>query len=188
MTGFGSKFELSELFSSFDGLLRAFWEALTFSWSLWGLLKMRYRACPSQDKQQLSRWWRLNIVRRKFLFQFFVNIVSGLSCVHHDTVASAFKVLYNWNGFILKSLKPFLDSLRVVIGTAGLFCTLHYSFDQDVSRTIKINEVSDDYVIWKLFLELLPVFEVSGKTVKEVTPVTVDGDTLFEQFDNKRWR
>lgn len=44
MTGCGSKLELSELFSSFDGLLIVFWEVLAFSWSLWDLLKMRYLA------------------------------------------------------------------------------------------------------------------------------------------------
>jgi hypothetical protein len=40
VTGFCSKFEFSELFSSFDGLLREFWEVSTFSWSLSDLLKM----------------------------------------------------------------------------------------------------------------------------------------------------
>ncbi len=110
---------------------------------------------------------------RKLVSQRRVDLIPTLSGVNTNAVIPFLEALDDGDGLCFKGLNPLFHGFRIIITAATGLAPLSHAVNEGLGGAFKINEVPDNDFICQPTLELLPVFLVPGKSVKQVPSVSV---------------
>jgi hypothetical protein len=102
-----------------------------------------------------------------------VNLRDCFCGIDSYAIIPLLETLHDRQGLIGEGIQPFLNSFGVIVCPSAGFGSLHDTVDQYFGGTVEIDQITDDYRVPELLLELDPVLLVPGKPVKQISAIAV---------------
>lgn len=131
------------------------------------------RAWTSEDEKKLCWIWRKYVRSSQFIFQLGINLFATFSSINSNTVLPLLKAFHDGLCLCLKCLDSFLHCLWIIVSSSACLASLSHAVDKSLSRALKVDKIPDNNLICELLFELIPIFLIAWKTIKQVSSIPI---------------
>ena len=127
----------------------------------------------------------MDVVGSELISEWGVYLLSALGSIDTDAIVPFLKTTNNGDGLAFEGQDAFLHGFGVIVSPSAGLGSFGHAVDESLGRTVEVDEVSHNDLIRESLFKDVPIFLVSGESIKQVSAVAVSWNAIFNQLHHQ---